>query len=890
MKFLIRNSLPFILLFLFTLEVVSQINLNGTILDSESNPTPGIAVVLKSADKNNVIAYTYSDDNGFYELSIKLIGEYSLSVQGMGYASRDIPIAITTPGEAAIQKNITLIAKAFELKEVEINAETPILIKEDTISINTKVFIDGTEEVAEDILKKLPGIEVANDGSISVQGKQVEKVLVEGDDLFEQGYKLLTKNLNAGVIDKVQILEHFSDNPLLNNIQDSDKVALNLTLKVDQKSTLFGNASLGLGSENFYEGKMNLISFQEKSKYYLFANANNRGVDATGDIFQLVYPDLFTAPPYIGDGESADRYLGITLPTPNLKQSRFKFNNAELASINAIYNPTDKIKLKALAYFASDENSFVSESLYQFDVPQVTFTNTEVYKLRKKTKVGYGKWDALISLGKDERLDYIGRFNKGEFLDRASLLFNTESVLENATIETLFTDQRITYTRRLANKGALQFTGRYIYDEKPEQYNVNAFLYQELFPEQTTIEAVRQQNSNKLNFAGVEGTYILNKSRNYLELNSGVSVRNQHLVSDLYLIDGDNPQAAGGEYINQMKNQLDDFYAKLNYKYSFQKIQLKTELAFHQYRNTTVQRGRESRNALFVLIPRLGFLWQPKPKVNFIVSYKHDSSSLTTRDLRTGYVLSSYRYFTRGHTGFQMLPGNYWFSGLNYGSWSDSFSLSVSYFLNNNKEYLSTNRRITPNYSLSENILLDGKQFTGVSLSMSQYLKDLSSSLRAKFSYNENNYENRINSSEIRSLDIQSYTFGGEFKSIVTSTFDFVIGSEWTRSVVNTESESVNTDNSSFLDLIWQPNKKLNISLKNERYYFGNLSAARSFYFSDLEARYKAIPNKLTLHFLAPNIWNTDTFRNYSINETGFNSSTFRLLPRYFFLKVDYRF
>ncbi|MBT8235356.1 MAG: TonB-dependent receptor, partial [Bacteroidia bacterium] len=79
-------------------------------------------------------------------------------------------------------------------------------------------------------------------------------------------------------------------------------------------------------------------------------------------------------------------------------------------------------------------------------------------------------------------------------------------------------------------------------------------------------------------------------------------------------------------------------------------------------------------------------------------------------------------------------------------------------------------------------------------------------------------------------------------------------------------------------------------SLKNERYYFGSLSSDNSFYFSDLEMRYKAIPKKLTLHFLAANIWDTDTFRNYTINETGFASSNFRLLPRYFFLKVDYRF
>lgn len=890
MKFLMRNSLLPILIFLIWAEAASQVSLNGTITDSDSSPTPGIAIILKPKDKKNVIAFSYSDDEGNYQLVIKQLGEYSLTVKGMGFESRDILIVITTLSGEAIRQDITLNSKVFELNEVEISAEVPILMKEDTISINTKVFVDGTEEVVEDILKKLPGIDVANDGSISVKGKQVEKVLVEGDDLFEKGYKLLTKNLNAGVIDRVEILEHFSENPLLKNIQDSDKVALNLTLKAEQKSSLFGNASMGMGTEIFYEGRINLISFREKSKYYLFANANSRGIDATGDIFQLVYPDLFTAPTYIGDGESADRYLGIVMPTPNLKQSRYKFNNAELAALNTIFNPTDKIKLKALAYFTSDENSFASESLYQFDVPPITFTNTESYELRKKTKVGYGKWDAFISLGRDDRLDYVGRLSKGEFIDRASLLFNTESILENTAIETLFADQRITYTRRLANSDALQLTGRFLYDEKPELYDVNTFLYQELFPGQTKIEAVQQFNFNKLNFAGIESSYILNRSQNYLEVVSGISMRNQHLFSDLYLFNGDTVQSAGGDYTNQLENQLDDFYAKVSYKYSFKKIRLKTDMAFHHYRNTYSERGIESRNSLYALIPRLAFIWQPNNKVNYIASYKYDSSPLTVRDLRTGYILRSYRSFSRGFTDFQLLPGSYWFSGLNYGSWADSFSLNASFFLNNNKEYLSTNRDIAPNYSLSENILLHGKQFAGVSLTMSQYLRKLSSSLKAKFSYNQNRYENSINSSELRSLDIASYIYGGEFKSILSSAFEIVIGSEWTRNFVNTGTESVNTDNTSFLDLIWQPRKELTISLKNERYYFGNLSVNNASYFSDLQARYKAIPNRLTLHFIVSNIWNTDIFRNYSINETGFNSSNFRLLPRYFFLKADYRF
>ncbi|TFG76214.1 MAG: hypothetical protein E4H26_04870 [Flavobacteriales bacterium] len=86
------------------------------------------------------------------------------------------------------------------MSEVVINADMPILVRKDTITLNIASFTNGNEEDVEDVLKKLPGIEVASVGTIQFQGKNVEKIMVEGDDLFEKGYKLLTKNLNAGVM------------------------------------------------------------------------------------------------------------------------------------------------------------------------------------------------------------------------------------------------------------------------------------------------------------------------------------------------------------------------------------------------------------------------------------------------------------------------------------------------------------------------------------------------------------------------------------------------------------------------------------------------------------------------------------------------------------------
>src|SRR5699024_7264225 len=106
---------------------------------------------------------------------------------------------------------------------------------------------NGTEETVEDVLRKIPGLRIDEEGTIKVGNREVEKVMVEDDDFFGHGYKILTKNMPAHPIKQVDILKHYSANELLKGIEDSDKVALNLKLKDDSKRIWFGIAEAGGG-------------------------------------------------------------------------------------------------------------------------------------------------------------------------------------------------------------------------------------------------------------------------------------------------------------------------------------------------------------------------------------------------------------------------------------------------------------------------------------------------------------------------------------------------------------------------------------------------------------------------------------------------------------------
>lgn len=121
--------------------------------------------------------------------------------------------------------DIELLSKSVELEEIVINSVRPITINGDKIIFDARSFSQGNEEVVEDLLKKIPGLSVASDGTIRVGHREIEKVMINNDDIFDRGYKILTKNMPASPIDKVELLQNYSNNKHLKGIENSDKAA-----------------------------------------------------------------------------------------------------------------------------------------------------------------------------------------------------------------------------------------------------------------------------------------------------------------------------------------------------------------------------------------------------------------------------------------------------------------------------------------------------------------------------------------------------------------------------------------------------------------------------------------------------------------------------------------
>ena len=867
------------------------IQIRGKVIDSlEKKPLESVNVVVQNDSKNSILAYTFTDKNGLFRLDLKKSKNLNITFSSLGFLSKTFPFAINQEQKKVVI-NVFLKEELMQLNEIIIQAERPIIIKKDTINFKTKYFVSGTENTVEDLLQKIPGLQIDDDGTIKVGNQEIEKLMVDGDDLFEKGYKILSKNMPAYPIEEVEILKNYSNNRLLKDVEESNKVALNLKLDEKSKRIWFGNFETSIGNDNFYQLKGNLMNFGKKNKYYFLTNLNNIGYDVIGDIENLIRPFRINEPASIGDNQKVNSMLNLSADNLNFRESRTNFNNTELVSLNAIFNPTEKLKIKTLGFLNWDEMDFFRNSTDNVDVNSTNFTNTEDYQLQNNKHIAFGKLDLIYNISKTKMLEATTKFNNGDFKDNSNLIFNGNSTLENLQHQNTLFDQKISYTNKFKEKKVFLLTGRFINEKSPQNYSINQFFYQNLFPSFSNANNVKQQNTNQMQFAGINAHLLDRKINGHLlELQLGNEFRKDELSTTFSLLEDGLVIEKPNDYQNQTNYQANDLYFKSKYRLKINDFGIVGKLNVHQLFNHLENNGISSNQNPFFINPSLGLNWKINDKNKITSSYSYNTKNARVIDVFNDFVLTGFRSFSKGTGGFNQLEASSMVFNYQFGNWSDRFFANTFILYSKNHDFFSTNATIQQNFTQSEKILIKDREFISINSKLDYYFKFLSSNLKLDLGYTKSEFKNIVNNSNLRKVTSNNYNYGIELRSGFSGIFNYHIGTKWNTTKIETTIESSFTDNVSFLDVSFVFNKKLDFQLQSERYYFGNLQTDNTYYFLDFDARYKLIENKLTLGITGKNLFNTEKFRNFSISDIGTSTTEYRLLPRFVLLKLEYRF
>ena len=272
-----NKSLLFFLL--FSIFSYSQsVKFDGIITDSKAVTLEMANVMAVNKATKAMDSYAITNDKGKFVLTLKPKTEYTIKISYLGMQNKELDVITTLENSTKI---IALEAGGIELDGVEIVREMPVSIKGDTIVYNADSFKSGTERKLEDILKKLPGVEVNADGEVEVEGKKVSKLMVEGKDFFDGDTKLGIKNIPADAIDKVQVLRNYNEVGALKGLgNDQDNVAMNIKLKSGKKNFWFGDMTAGIGvghKESRFLINPKLFYYSPKYSVNLITNFNNIG-------------------------------------------------------------------------------------------------------------------------------------------------------------------------------------------------------------------------------------------------------------------------------------------------------------------------------------------------------------------------------------------------------------------------------------------------------------------------------------------------------------------------------------------------------------------------------------------------------------------------------------
>lgn len=467
-----KNLFPLLLAFLLFKAVYSQFVVEGFVSDIKGKPITHAQVLLYSG--SNIIAYAFVDSEGMFQVKTPQKGDFKLECTALGYekAARYIKPQTDSSLNMPLRVDFVLKETAYQINEVIKYGDKPIVVKPDTVIYNVKSFVTGNERVVEDVLKKLPGINVDDNGKVTFKGKEVEKVMIEQNDFFGKGYKMITQNVQANAIEKVEAISNYSENPLLKGLSNFDKVALNLRLTDDAYKKIYTNLELGYSTINDHDAYLNLMNFSKKYSTLVFGNSSR-----LGERTYMGYPELVSSLSATSDDKAnttiPDYLINLEGFRPTLKRQRVNKLESNLGSLNEAINLSAKTKLTITSVYNQSNNWFTKNSIKKISYDTLSIVNSEIYNFSQNDKSALVKTKIESTPSSKSYIHHnlIFSGNVREALTQNN--FNLSFVNEDVNAKSYYLNTNIDYTKKIYNQLLFQFNGAAYIGKNDEDYFFN---------------------------------------------------------------------------------------------------------------------------------------------------------------------------------------------------------------------------------------------------------------------------------------------------------------------------------------------------------------------------------------------------------------------------------
>lgn len=881
----------------------SQIKVEGIIKDSIGNPIELANVVAINQETKLMDSYSMTDNEGHYKLSLSSNSTYTLQASYIGMKTIETTLKVE---KEDLYQHFTL-GSDNQLDEVELVYEMPVVIKGDSLIYNADSFRTKTDRRLGDVLDKLPGVEVNDDGEIEVDGVTVRKVMVEGKDFFDGDSKLATQNIPANALDKIEVLKNYDEVSQLKSVRNNEEsIAINIRLKEGKKNFWFGEVTAGGGPDDRYIVHPKLFYYSPKYSVNIITDLNN-----IGDV-PFTRQDYFK---FSGGVRGSNRDSGTSFNVASsdigfltMQNNRANSIESKFGAVNFNYAPIKTWDLSGFAIYSGNKTDMIQNSnkIYISDDNQDEYTESNT---QQKSDLGLFKFSSKYVPNASNHLDYdvFGRISKqSEVNDFYSSILQDIDEMQSQNPYNI--TQNLNYYYTLNPENIFGFELQYLTQDEDPFYNAvledkSEFRFSETLNLDQTQEGYniaqdKRVKTNKLD-AKADYWYVLNDKSN-INFSLGLLNSTQRFNSEIYQIldSGDSYGLSNNEYEveNQITYNFNDAYLAAQYTLKAGMFTFRPGFSAHTYFTKNSQFGNVVEDSFIRLLPKFNTTLELKKTETLTFNYAMQTTFTDVNKLAEGFVFNNYNSIFRGNSELEnSLAHNL---NLNYRSFNQFNYTNIFARLSYNKRIDQIRNRAEFLDNSNNQISVPfNSNFEDESVSLSsrfeKTINKIKGSLGANYSYSKFNqliYNNQLEDYEPRI----SESFTQSYKTKVNTNFrtapNVSVGYNLSINDYNQGSGSTKYyTHSPYINLDAYFLKGFIFSTEYSYYNYRNDERTLNNYtFFDASLTYQKEDNKWEYKLEATNLLNTKSLNKDNINTLYTNTTEYFIQPRYVVLSVRY--
>lgn len=863
----------------------AQKQIKGKVKDTKGIPLVSVNINLKDKE-GNILSFTRTDEKGNFTLSFtEDVKDLAVEATTIGYEKKNIDI--TELGKAY---ELIMTESETNLKTVVVKNRPSLVLNGDTLNYKTADFADKQDRYIGDVLKKMPGIEVSEEGKVSYNGKPISALYIDGDNVLDDKYSIGTKSIPHGAVDKVQVIEKDQPIKMLRKNNMSDDVALNLVMKEEAKVKVLGDIKAGLGTPDRFDGNVNAMLFKKNTKFINNIKGNNIGVDPGIDLTSFFGGK--------SDNDKPSNFLSAgAAGVPTLPQRRTLFNKAGLANLNNLFKLSEDLQVKVNVSYLYDQRNQQYSKFSETYLSGQTITYNEVQQNGINPQKLQAKFNVLANA---ERYYFSDNLVTNYSLTNtvSDVITNGIGADQNLKQKNFDISNELSYRKKLKSENTFNFYSMISRTSQPEILNITPGLNEAILNNGIPFAGLNQYvklptwyTNNYTSFA-----FVTNKFTQTYRV--GFNLQHQALNSELYRVQNNQSTELVSQ---QMTNNLEWLRTKLytDATYEYNSGNFKASLGLPISYNYTSYEDQtkgldKSLNRIFVN-PSLNLKYQTGIENYVTANYGFNNDLGGIDDVYQGTILKNYRSLFANEAPITERKSQSVGAGFNFRKAMQMF------FLNLNASYSTSTVNTISSYNLTNNIqqrvvilLPNDMKSLAFSANASKYLFKLRSTVNAGVSYGQTTYE-QLQNNDLLPFSSQSTAFKAGIESKINNFINWSYNATYSLSGNKTTSANAIKNNNQ------QLRQQSSITATAYKSVFMTLSAEHIFthqttqpdlkyLFADFNVRYKLQKLKTDLEFGVTNLANIKKFEANYLSANSFSSGTYYIPGRVAMLKATFTF